>query len=238
MGMSLSATWSEDALWTCMVLLVIILIWIHIAVIYYIIRVARFSIKRRKSKKSEIFKDKKKRIINIDEISIFITNFATALSRLSNSKVGALIVIENKDNLEKYIQLGNKVDSPFFPEFVYSIFYNHESALHDGAMILRNLRITGLSSYLPVSKRLLPVKFGARHRAAFGIAERADALAFVVSETTGNISFMCGPEHMTLPSDSIQLANLLVDIFFSHYHPLVNAKTPMVVQKIKERLTK
>ncbi|XQP54974.1 MAG: DNA integrity scanning protein DisA nucleotide-binding domain protein [Mycoplasmoidaceae bacterium] len=229
--------WTNEVLWTCMVLLIIIIIWINLAVIYYFVRVARFSIKRKKAKQSQIFKDKKKKIINVDEISMFITNFATALARLSSNKVGGIIVIENKDNLERYIQLGNKVDSPFFPEFVYSIFYNHESALHDGAMILRNLRITGLSSYLPVSKRLLPVRYGARHRAAFGIAERTDALAFVISETTGTISFMHGAEHMTLPSDSIQLANMLVDIFFDYYHPLTNARTPMVVQKIKERLS-
>ncbi|MCQ3914823.1 MAG: DNA integrity scanning protein DisA nucleotide-binding domain protein [Mycoplasmoidaceae bacterium] len=213
-----------------------IIIFISLAVIYYFARIAHFSIKRRKNKRSELFKDRKKRVVNIDELAMFITSFATALSRLSNNKVGALIVFENKDNLEKYIQLGNKVDSPFFPEFVYSIFYNHESALHDGAMILRNLRITGLSSYLPVSKRLLPVRYGARHRAAFGIAERTDALAFVVSETSGVISFMTGHEHMVLSSDSVTLANQIVDIMFDHYHPLTSARTPMVVQKIKERL--
>ena len=161
---------------------------------------------------------------------------ATALSRLSSNKVGALLVFENKDNLEKYVQLGNKVDSPFFAEFVYSIFYNHESALHDGAMILRNLRIASLSSYLPVSKRLLPVKYGARHRAAFGIAERTDALAFVVSETTGNISFMYESHYVTLPTESVALANEITSILFDYYHPLIVARTPMVVQKIKQRL--
>lgn len=229
-------SYTTELLWTCITLLGVIIIFISLAVIYYFARIAHFSIKRRKNKRSELFKDRKKRIVNIDELAMFITSFATALSRLSNNKVGALIVFENKDNLEKYIQLGNKVDSPFFPEFVYSIFYNHESALHDGAMILRNLRITGLSSYLPVSKRLLPVRYGARHRAAFGIAERTDALAFVVSETSGVISFMTGHEHMVLSSDSVTLANQIVDIMFDHYHPLTSARTPMVVQKIKERL--
>lgn len=229
-------SYTTELLWTCITLLGVIIIFISLAVIYYFARIAHFSIKRRKNKRSELFKDRKKRVVNIDELAMFITSFATALSRLSNNKVGALIVFENKDNLEKYIQLGNKVDSPFFPEFVYSIFYNHESALHDGAMILRNLRITGLSSYLPVSKRLLPVRYGARHRAAFGIAERTDALAFVVSETSGVISFMTGHEHMVLSSDSVTLANQIVDIMFDHYHPLTSARTPMVVQKIKERL--
>lgn len=230
------SSYTNELLWSCLTLLGVILIIIILAIIYYFARIAHFSIKRRRNKKSGIFKDKKKRIVNVEEVSMFITGLATALARLSNNKVGALLVFENKDNLEKYVQLGNKMDSPFFPEFVYSIYYNHESALHDGAMIIRNLRIVALSSYLPVSKRLLPVRYGSRHRAAFGIAERTDALAFVVSETTGTISFMCGHEHITLSNESVNLANQLVDIFFDHYHPLANARTPMVVQKVKERL--
>ncbi|XQP55871.1 MAG: DNA integrity scanning protein DisA nucleotide-binding domain protein [Mycoplasmoidaceae bacterium] len=227
---------SNHLLWTCLTLLIVIVVLISAIIIYYLIRVAHFSFKRRRNKKVSFFKDRKKRIINVDEVAMFITSFATALSRLSSNKIGALIVFENRDNLEKYIQLGNKVDSPFFAEFVYSIFFNHESSLHDGAMILRNLRIVSLSSYLPVSKRLLPVKYGARHRAAFGIAERTDALAFVVSETTGNISFMHGAEFKTLPNESVALASEITSILFDNYAPLINARTAMVVEKIKERL--
>lgn len=231
-----SEQYTNELLWTCLVILSILLIIVILAIIFYLVRVASFSIKRRKNSKSGVFKDKKRRIVNVDEVATFVTAFATSLARLSSNKVGALFVFENKDNLEKYVQLGNKVDSPFFAEFVYSIFYNHESALHDGAMIIRNLRIASLSSYLPVSKRLLPVKYGARHRAAFGIAERSDALAFVVSNTTGTISFMKGPDHTTLSSDSVTLANQITDILFDHYHLLSSARTPMVVEKIKERL--
>lgn len=234
--MTNSDTYTNELLWTCFVLLSVILIIIILAIIYYFARIAHFSIKRKRDSKSEIFKDKKKKVINVDEVCTFITGFATSLARLSTNKVGAIIVFENKDNLEKYVQLGNKVDSPFFAEFVYSIFYNHESALHDGAMILRNLRIVSLSSYLPVSKRLLPVKYGSRHRAAFGICERTDALAFVVSETSGTISYVHGPDFITLPNDSVELANKITTILFGDYHPLSSAKTPMVVEKIKERL--
>lgn len=231
------SSYTNYLLWTCMVLLIVIIVCIALGVIYYVVRIAHFSLKRKRAKKTSLYKDRRKKIINVDEVSIFLAAFATSLTRLSASKVGAIIVIENRDNLERYVQLGNKIDSPFFPEFVYSIFFNHESALHDGAMIIRNLRIVSLSSYLPVSKRVLPVKYGSRHRAAFGIAERTDALAFVVSETTGTISFMHGSEHAVLTNDSLALANQLVDIFFNHYQPLVASKTPMVVQKIKERLS-
>ena len=231
-----NSTHTDNLLLACFVLLLLVVIAIVVAGSIYIARTARFNIKRKRNVRSSIFKNQKRHIINVDEVSMFITSFATALSRLSSSKVGALIVFENRDSLEKYVQLGNKIDSPFFAEFVYSIYYNHESSLHDGAMILRNLRITSLSSYLPVSKRLLPVKYGARHRAAFGIAERTDALAFVVSETTGNISFMHESHYINLPSDSVALANEITSILFDYYHPLIVARTPMVVQKIKQRL--
>lgn len=234
--MSNAETNSNNLLTACLVLLIILVIAILVVGIIYIAKTAHFNIKRRRNVRSSIFKDRKKRVINVDEVAMFITSFATALSRLSSNKIGALIVFENRDSLEKYVQLGNKVDSPFFAEFVYSIYYNHESSLHDGAMILRNLRITSLSSYLPVSKRLLPVKYGARHRAAFGIAERTDALAFVVSETTGNISFMHESHYATLPTESVALANEITSILFDYYYPLISARTPMVVQKIKQRL--
>lgn len=227
---------TDNWLLACLILLVIIVSALVIAGIVYLARLAHFTIQRKRNVRSSIFKDRKKRVINVDEVSMFITSFATALARLSNNKVGALVVFENRDSLEKYVQLGNKIDSPFFAEFVYSIYYNHESSLHDGAMIIRNLRIASLSSYLPVSKRLLPVKYGARHRAAFGIAERTDALAFVVSETTGNISFMHESHYVTLPTDSVALANEITSILFDYYHPLITARTPMVVQKIKQRL--
>jgi diadenylate cyclase len=57
---------------------------------------------------------------------------------MSAYKIGSLIVIENKDSLTPYINIGNKIDSPFFPEFITSIFYNKKSPLHDGAIIVRD----------------------------------------------------------------------------------------------------
>jgi diadenylate cyclase len=68
----------------------------------------------------------------------FFNNLASTLVKLSSDRVGALIVIENNDSLAPYINIGNKVDANFFPEFVTSIFYNHKSALHDGALIIKN----------------------------------------------------------------------------------------------------
>jgi len=219
---------------TCLVILIAILAFLVAALVVYLNKKRSFSSRTGWSR--VLYKDSKNNKIRKDDVVNFITAFATTLSKLSNDKVGAIIVLENVDNLEKYVQIGNKVDSPFLAEFVYSIFYNHSSALHDGAMIIRNFRIASISSYLPVTKRLLSIKYGARHRAAFGISERTDAIAFVVSETTGTISCMYGDSMKTLASDSVKLATQIVDILFDNYAPLLNNRDPEFIKQIKERM--
>lgn len=225
---------TNQLLWTCITLLCVIVILIGIAIIYYFVKQGLFRYKKNNHNKHILGLGNKN--LDINKTSLFITNFATTLSKLSSDKVGALIVIENKNNLQKYVEIGNEVHSNFLPELVYSIFYNHKSALHDGAMIIRNFEIVSASSYLPLSSRLLPVKYGARHRAAFGIAERTDALAFVVSETTGQISFMCGADVQILSSDSVKLAHQLTAILFEKYVVLNTIKNPIILEKIKERV--
>jgi diadenylate cyclase len=143
----------------------------------------------------------------------FINNFASVLIKMSADKVGALIVIENKDSLLPYINIGNRVDAAFFPEFITSIFYNKKSALHDGAVIIRNWRIASLSSYLPMTKKVVNVEYGARHRAAFGICEKFDCFAFVVSETTGNITAVHLDEFKQLSQSPEKLVGEIARIF-------------------------
>jgi DNA integrity scanning protein DisA with diadenylate cyclase activity len=73
---------------------------------------------------------------------------------------------------------------------IESIFYKN-STLHDGAAIIENNYIVATRAILPVSnERNIPLRYGLRHRAAVGITEKTDALALVVSEETGNISYI------------------------------------------------
>ena len=155
----------------------------------------------------------KKQKKTIQQVQYFISNLASSLARLSYCKVGAIIVIENRENLYKYINAGKKVDIDFFPEFVFNIFDNHKSPLHDGAMIIRNLKICSLSSYLPVTNRIVSVEYGARHRAALGICEYYDCLSFVVSETTGKITFTFKNIATTLSDKPSELTEELWNIF-------------------------
>ena len=160
------------------------------------------------------------------QIDTFINNMSISLAKLSFDKVGGIIVIENRERLDKYINLGVEVEIDFLPEFIVSVFYNHKSPLHDGAMIVRDLKIVSISSYLPLTKRILSVEYGARHRAAFGICEHYDCLSFVVSETNGNIAFSYKNIHRSLSNDPIKLNAELLEIFKSYwlYDKLVTRK--------------
>jgi len=130
----------------------------------------------------------KKRRINNTDLS-FVRSLTSTLLRLSESKIGAIIIIENQDSLEEYINIGYKILANFSPELVVSMLFNKHSPLHDGAIIVRNTEIVSVSSYLPITSQILNVGYGARHRAAYGLSEKTDATCFVVSETTGNISY-------------------------------------------------
>jgi diadenylate cyclase len=113
-----------------------------------------------------------------------------AATTLASTKTGALIVIERNIGLRGIIDAGVKLDARLSYDLVVSIF-NPGSPLHDGAVIVREDRIAAASCFLPLSLNpLLSKDLGTRHRAALGITEDSDAVAIVVSEETGLISFV------------------------------------------------
>jgi len=105
---------------------------------------------------------------------------------LSERHIGAIIVVERETGLEEYIDTGVKVDAICSTKLLMSIFYPN-SALHDGAVIIREGRVVAAGGTLPLSERMDGFH-GTRHRAALGVTERTDAVAVVVSEETGAIS--------------------------------------------------
>jgi diadenylate cyclase len=110
----------------------------------------------------------------------------TALN-LSANRHGAIIVFERESGLEDYIDTGVKLDSTPSLRLLEGLFYPN-SALHDGAVILREDRLAAAGCTLPLSDRTEREFSGLRHRAAMGLSERTDAVAVVVSEETGAIS--------------------------------------------------
>ena len=109
---------------------------------------------------------------------------------MSDIKQGALILIARKNDLDDIISTGVVVNADISNPLIENIFFKN-SPLHDGAMIIRNNRITAARCILPVSnKTSIPGHYGLRHRAAIGVTEVNDCLALVVSEETGTISMV------------------------------------------------
>jgi diadenylate cyclase len=113
-----------------------------------------------------------------------------AATTLASTKTGALIVIERNVGLKGIVDAGVRLDARLSYDLIVSIF-NQASPLHDGAIIVRGDRIAAASCFLPLSLNpMLSKDLGTRHRAALGITEDSDAVAVVVSEETGLISFV------------------------------------------------
>lgn len=113
-----------------------------------------------------------------------------AATSLASTKTGALIVIERNVGLKGIVDAGVRLDAELSYDLIVSIF-NTASPLHDGAVIVRGNRIAAASCFLPLSLNpLLSKDLGTRHRAALGITEDSDAVAIVVSEETGLVSFV------------------------------------------------
>lgn len=117
-----------------------------------------------------------------------IKSFDKAIQYMSKRKIGALITIERNTGLEEYIETGIPLDADITGELLINIFIPN-TPLHDGAVIIRDGKISVSCAYLPLSDSvLLPKEFGTRHRAALGVSEVSDALTIIVSEETGNVS--------------------------------------------------
>ena len=107
---------------------------------------------------------------------------------MSKAKTGALIVIENNVPLGEYERTGITLDALVSSQLLLNIF-EHNTPLHDGAIIVRGNKIVSATCYLPLSDNMnLSKDLGTRHRAAVGISEVSDAMTVVVSEETGAIS--------------------------------------------------
>jgi diadenylate cyclase len=111
----------------------------------------------------------------------------TAIMQMSRRKCGALVVIERDTGLQDYVETGIPVDAAISPELLQTLFYPN-SALHDGAVVLRGDRVVAAGVTLPLSENSLPGELGTRHRAGLGITEHTDAVSLMVSEETGRIS--------------------------------------------------
>ena len=113
-----------------------------------------------------------------------------ATFELSKTKTGALIVMEEEVALGEYERTGIPIDAVVSSQLLVNIF-EHNTPLHDGAIIIRGDRIVSATCYLPLTDRLdVNKELGTRHRAAIGVSEVSDSITIVVSEETGNVSIV------------------------------------------------
>ncbi len=117
-----------------------------------------------------------------------INELVKASYEMAKQKTGALIVIEQNINLGDYIKTGIDIDAYVSNQLLINIF-EHNTPLHDGAVIIRGNRIVSATCYLPLSDNMdMSKELGTRHRAGAGISEATDAFVIIVSEETGKVS--------------------------------------------------
>ena len=119
-----------------------------------------------------------------------VESIIMACKNMSESKTGALIVLERNNNLDFLLDTGDTTNITLSQPIIESIFFKN-SPLHDGAIIIEGNFVKATRIILPLTnENNIPKRHGLRHRAAVGITEKTDALAIAVSEETGHISYI------------------------------------------------
>ena len=141
-----------------------------------------------------------------------IIEIAKACQRMSNSKTGSIIIMENQTMLGDIIETGKVTDAKITHELLGNIFFPN-SPLHDGAAIVRDAKLYAAGCVLPLTDNPeIPSDLGMRHRAAIGVTEQSDAVAIITSEETGIIS-ICHKGNIERGFDEASLRTRLFEFF-------------------------
>ena len=167
------------------------------------------------------------------EMDTVIGQTIMACERMSRERVGALIIFTRDNPLEEYVKTGTEVDARLSEQLLRNIFFP-KAALHDGAVIVREGRVTAAGCVLPLSdSKRLSADLGTRHRAGVGMSEASDAVVVIVSEETGSISVAVGGVlKRNLAPQTVErlLRNELM--------PNVDEKEETLAVKLKQKLRK
>ena len=125
-----------------------------------------------------------------EDLDVMLKEISRATEILASDKIGALIAIEKKDPLSRFVESGVKTDAKITSELIQAIF-TPNNPLHDGGIIIQNGRIISAGSLFPLAQRHdISRIFGTRHRAALGLSEETDAIIIIVSEERSDISLV------------------------------------------------
>lgn len=152
----------------------------------FLIYLGRGSIMRRNFSIKRLFSKDDKPKGAYEEL---VREVSTALKHLAKTRTGAIIVFSETSRLQFYANTGVMMESKVSSKLLESIFEKN-TPLHDGAVIISEQKIIAAGCVLPVSENTeLPSRIGMRHKATVGVTEQSDAIAFVVSEERGTISY-------------------------------------------------
>ena len=167
------------------------------------------------------------------DMSGVITQTVMACEQLSREKTGALIVFPRDNSLEEFVKSGTNIDGQVSEQLIRNIFFP-KASLHDGAMIIRDGRVTAAGCVLPLSEsNRLSSDLGTRHRAGVGMSEVSDAVVVIVSEERGTISVAVGgmlKQHLA--------PKMLERILRSELMPEEAEKDEKLKLKLKQKLQK
>ncbi|MEY4479790.1 MAG: hypothetical protein RLZZ267_468 [Bacillota bacterium] len=165
------------------------------------------------------------------EYSRLIGEVVKAVNYMSKRKIGALIVFERETGLNDYIESGVKIESQITSELLINIFVPN-TPLHDGAVILKENKISAAACYLPLSENpFISKELGTRHRAAIGVTEVSDGICVVVSEETGQVSFSMNGQVVR----DIKEESLIAKLFDSLKPQIAKEKNPFWRRKGEQR---
>lgn len=175
---------------------------------------------------------KGKKYREMTEFDKFLESIAQSVYRMSEKRIGALILLENQDSLEEYANKAVLLHSRFSPELLETIFIT-TTPLHDGAVIIRGTMIVSAATILPLAddSSQISKSMGTRHRAGLGISQLTDALIIVVSEETGKVS---------IARDGIMTRGIKIDRFKGVIRSIFNPPEPATstsmkfIDKVKE----
>lgn len=134
-----------------------------------------------------------------------------ACRKMGQSRTGALIILERNQSLDFVKNTGDTMSIALNEPILESIFYKN-SPLHDGAIIVEKGYVVATRVILPVSQVVLPKQYGLRHRAAFSITEKTDAVVLVVSEETGKVSYIKNTEFVKYDTDEELVGHIATDL--------------------------
>jgi diadenylate cyclase len=138
-----------------------------------------------------------------------------ACEHLAKARIGAIMVFEREGDVSEFVDTGSIIDARVSRELLVSLFVpSRDNVLHDGAAIIKNLRVQQAGAVLPLSQNArLDPQLGTRHRAAIGVTEETDAVSVVVSEERGEIS-LCFHGNIAQNLDPVTLRKALLGLFY------------------------